>query len=431
LVTEKSKVKISTSHIAVEASPLHITPRSGLLLFHELIEALDIKEIIDKHITLKQGNSPYSHSDFALPILLMLLGGGTAIDHLRQLALDAPLFEQFGLPALPATSTVGDWLRRVGDRAKGALEGAFAELTQRLLIEGKHKVLTVDIDATEIISYHRGAEMTYLLNRGYMPLLAFVADSGYCLTGDFRGGATSPAYGHEAFILKCLAAVPPGVKVGYMRSDSAAYQNSVMDTLDAHGVKWSIAVKSYEALRAEFAGYREELWQPFEDGHILDTLQVMSSGRVNRIVVLRTPAKDPKRRGEWHYYAVATSIEESEMDAPTLMQWHRQRATAENFNKEIKNGIGMEHLPCGQFSANEQWFWLCCLAYNIKTVFTNHIAPAQHRRSTIATLRWCFIQVSGYLVNHANRLILKLSAPSWVIDAFRVIRRRIGVFASD
>jgi len=39
-----------------------------------------------------------------------------------------------------------------------------------------------------------------------------------------------------------------------------------------------------------------------------------------------------------------------------FVDWHNQRGQAENFNKEVKIGIGMERMPCGQSWANAMFF---------------------------------------------------------------------------
>lgn len=44
------------------------------------------------------------------------------------------------------------------------------------------------------------------------------------------------------------------------------------------------------------------------------------------------------------------------------MPWHNHRGQAENFNKELKNGFGMERMPCGQTGANAVFFGIGVIA---------------------------------------------------------------------
>lgn len=47
---------------------------------------------------------------------------------------------------------------------------------------------TLDIDATEIVSEKRDALYTYNKNKGYMPMLGFIAENSICINDDFREG---------------------------------------------------------------------------------------------------------------------------------------------------------------------------------------------------------------------------------------------------
>ena len=51
--------------------------------------------------------------------------------------------------------------------------------------------------------------------------------------------------------------------------------------------------------------------------------------------------------GPYCYHAVATNWLEEEKNPGEVMAWHNQTGQAENFNKELKIGLGMERMPCG------------------------------------------------------------------------------------
>jgi hypothetical protein len=44
---------------------------------------------------------------------------------------------------------------------------------------------------------------------------------------------------------------------------------------------------------------------------------------------------------------VASNGPQEEKTAHEVLWWHNQRGQAENFNKELKHGLGLEQLPCG------------------------------------------------------------------------------------
>ena len=51
------------------------------------------------------------------------------------------------------------------------------------------------------------------------------------------------------------------------------------------------------------------------------------------------------KEGQYFYHAVATNWLEEEKNTQEVLAWHNQRGQAENFNKELKIGLGMERLP--------------------------------------------------------------------------------------
>jgi hypothetical protein len=74
-----------------------------------------------------------------------------------------------------------------------------------------------------------------------------------------------------------------------------------------------------------------------------------------RLIVLRWPNPPPYRfeADRYGYHAVATNREEP---ASAVIWKHNQRGNSENWHKELKVGLRMEQMPCGQFEANALYF---------------------------------------------------------------------------
>ena len=112
---------------------------------------------------------------------------------------------------------------------------------------------------------------------------------------------------------------------------------------------------------------------------------------------------------------MASNWPEEEKAAHEVLRWHNQRGQAENFNKELKHGVGLEQLPCGDSGANAVLFRIGVLAYNLFIGFTRLACPAAWAAQTIATVRWKLVQVAGRILRHAGRVVLRL-----VLDAERL-----------
>jgi len=111
-------------------------------------------------------------------------------------------------------------------------------------------------------------------------------------------------------------------------------------------------------------------------------------------------------------------------DTAEVLAWHDQRGSAENFNKELKCGLGMEQMPCGQFGANAVFFRLGTIAYNLFVGFKHAVCLEAWCTHTIATLRWKFIQVAGRIIRHAGRTVLKLAVDAKRFLDFEGVHRR-------
>ena len=100
------------------------------------------------------------------------------------------------------------------------------------------------------------------------------------------------------------------------------------------------------------------------------------------------------------------------------MIWkHNGRANSENWHKELKIGVGMEQMPCGQKEANAMYIGTGVLAYNLAQLLKRRVLPASYRTATVATLRWKVYRLAGKLVRHARGVILQIKADAekWLL----------------
>lgn len=112
------------------------------------------------------------------------------------------------------------------------------------------------------------------------------------------------------------------------------------------------------------------------------------------------------------------------MNTQEVFGWHNQRGQAENFNKEVKIGFGMERMPCGQTYANAVFFRVGVIAYNLFIGFKRLSCPESWAKHTIVTFRWKIVQVAGRIVKHAGEAVLKLMIDLEKLELFKGIRRK-------
>jgi hypothetical protein len=160
----------------IERTDALLIARAGLVLPYQMAKALGLPRAVDRELPGPGSERGYLPSGFVMPIILMLHGGGQALEDLRELRSEVTLQKLLKMEEMPASCTVGDWLRRMGADGRGlaGLERVNDHLTGQLLKRGGSEGYVLDTDATIIESEKRAAQWTYQNTKGYQPLLGFL-----------------------------------------------------------------------------------------------------------------------------------------------------------------------------------------------------------------------------------------------------------------
>jgi len=409
----------------VEETEEPLIARGGLALVYEVARALKIPQVVDRELPAPGSGRGYRPSAFVMPLLLMFHGGGRKLEDLRELRGEVSLRQLLGMEELPASCTVGDWLRRMGEKGLAGLGRVSQHLIAEVLSRDKDGDYTLDVDGTILETEKEGAQWTYKKVKGYQPLMGFLWGKGVVLHKEFREGNVPPGAGAVGFLEECRKRMPPGKGINYLRSDSAFYQAGVMNWCFEHKVLFTITADQDRGVKEAVRVIKPGGWQPYErDREIGETVYTMEHTRqAFRLVVQRWP----KAQGDlfdpdpYCYHVIATNREE---EAREIVSLHDQRGEVENYIKELKSGFGLEGMPCGESQANAVFFRIGVLAYNLFLALKLLALPSWWRRHTIATLRWRLYQVAARVVSHAHRIILKLAASLDKVRLFRQVQHR-------
>lgn len=206
----------------------------------------------------------------------------------------------------------------------------------------------------------------------------------------------------------------------------------MINKLEADQVDWAITARQDSAAKAVIRAIPEGDWREPVPGcgfEIAETVHTMNkTAKAFRLIVKR----ERRAQGElfdggsvYFHHAVGSNWSAEAKSAHEVLVWHNQRGQAENFNKELKSGFGMERMPCGEAAANAVWFRIGAIAYNLFLGFRRWTCPESWRRHAIATFRWRLVQMAGRIVRHADRVILKLAVDTEKLAQLRCIRKKI------
>jgi hypothetical protein len=130
------------------------------------------------------------------------------------------------------------------------------------------------------------------------------------------------------------------------------------------------------------------------------------NGRVMHLIVRRvrpTPGSQLALFTDYDYHRFVTDRQGTTLE---LEADHRRHAEVENTIRDLKYGVGLNHLPSGKFAANAAWLTLDVIAHNLAR-WTSRIGLGETLITT-KTLRTRYLALPGRLTRSARRLHLHL-----------------------
>lgn len=433
----------------IERSDKHISSRGGLVLFDGFLKALQLDKAVESFMPAPGSNRGRAAWDYVRSISLTQYGGGRNVKDIVELRRDAELIDCGGRDFIPSESAIGDWLQRLGEKG-GSLGMSHCNewIVEKLLRLDERKEYSLYIDPTIIdLGNKSDAEHVYTGQKGDRPLVVSLGELPLLVHSDYRrgnamGGGVSAL--SQSFHTLNLA----GKKVSHVSGDSEFYASDVLNYLSGR-TTWTIVARQDSTVKEEIQNIPEQDWKPFytKDGirtsrQIGMTTHAMNNTEAFTLVVLRWENKDKDlfNPSQWCHHAIATNMEVSPekvlihgrttVSGLCRVVWkYNERVGIENVIKELKNGIGLEQMPCGRFEANSIWFSIGVLTYNMMVAQKHLVIQEGMERDTIKTIRWKLVQIPVWLVSHAGRTSLKVAASVEKFNHFLRIVERIRKLA--
>jgi hypothetical protein len=254
--------------------------------------------------------------------------------------------------------------------------------------------------------------------RGYHPLLATVAGSGDVVHSRLRGGNANTTRGASGFVTETIRRVRDAGSTGtiVMRFDSGFFNQGVIAACRREKVKFSITARQTAPVRRAIDSIAESAWVPipyFLDGaDVAETsYRPFGKGADVRLIVRRvrpTPGSQLEFEGfDFCYHAVVTDREGEMLE---LEADHRRHAEVESVIRDLKYGMGLNHLPSGRFGANGAWLGLNVIAHNLMRWVTR-LGLAETLLAS-KTVRTRMIALPGRITRSGRRSHLHLPT-SW------------------
>lgn len=321
---------------------------------------------------------------------------------------------------------LGDFLRMFSDMHCKLLNHKLIEngfmLRNQLVPDARS--FTIDIDSTTNQQYGRKMEGVRANYAGVVGLDTICAFDEYGIQywSDVRPGNTHTAKGSLEIIHEIFNRMPKGMShlERRVRADSGYCKNSFFEACNAKNAKFVVCMRKLmytpliktvsewrkqdanDSSRIMFVGGREcevgeTIYQPKDSPHRYRVvlLRAIKRGRENQLVF---------GDHDYDYQGWITSLSDT-VSADEVVKFYRRRGHAENFIRELKNGLDLHHYPCQKLTANKAYGLCAAFAYNYMRFIAITDNP-KHPQFAKA-LRFRFVHIPCQVVRHAGEVIFR------------------------
>ena len=125
-----------------------------------------------------------------------------------------------------------------------------------------------------------------------------------------------------------------------------------------------------------------------------------------RLIVRRVKPTPGSQLALFATYSYHGFITDRDGETLELEADHRRHAEVENAIRDLKYGVGLNHMPSGRFAANAAWLAIQVMAHNLAR-WTARTGLGEQVVTT-KTLRRRFFSLAGRITRSARRLTLHL-----------------------
>ena len=399
-----------------------LVANAGLILPATLALRLGLPELVRQRLDLGDAPGRANTGDKMMTLVASALAGGDCIDDADVLRTGGTACTLGG--TVKAPSTLGTFLRSFRWGHVRQLDRVSRELLARAWAAGAGPgdgPLIIDIDSTICETYGLGKEGArhhgYTGQRGYHPLLAVAAGTGEVLMARLREGRANTARGAAHFLQETISRVRYAGAKGQLtvRADSGFYSHGVVQVCRKTDVRFSITVRLSQSLRDVIEAIPEPDWRPIPywmegAADVAETeytpFQSQPGAAPVRLIVRRVKPTPGTQLALFANYSYHAFITDRQGDTLALEADHRRHAEIENAIRDLKYGVGLNHLPSGRFPANGAWLAVQVMAHNLAR-WTQRITLGE-TVATTKTLRRRFLSLAGRITRKARQLTLHL-----------------------
>jgi hypothetical protein len=381
----------------------------------------------------------YDAQVYVAAFLFGFCSGGKSLADTERLEQDEALKALLGIKRFPDQSALGEWLRKIGAQGVEALRRLnrdFCAWALRRAEPGRVRhggLLESFFDDTQIEVEGKRFEGAKINYEGHLALSwqtfwvgPFVTDAIMGSPSAHKEAICSGQAGDDVsaylpMMVEENRSLWAGVE-SYLYADSASSAGKYLEAIDGAFSRWSVSYNKWtgpleqgaqELPETSWSAVELEAWR---DGTEHETqynwLRYQPSGCIapKLFAVVRH-----RREGEemfWRYHFVATKEHQSVQQPKGAFERHRLKGDKERAFSELLSDFDLHHPPCHSLKANNAYYLLGALAYNLLQALKVIYLPAEHQPKRIRTLLHHLLLIPVEIKRHARRMKAVFFAPA-------------------
>jgi hypothetical protein len=389
-----------------------------------LWQLLRAEPALDPRTDQKRGFAP---EVMAAQIIITLCCGGVSLADAERLQADHGLKRALGVKRFADQTQLGEWLRGLGPAGVTALRRVLGRVTAEALAlcpagtvrtGGELEVFFDDTQLEVTGKKIEGAAINYegQLALGWQALFVgpFLADQ--LVTGD-----NTPVSQHLPDFLAAHAALWRDTPA-YFFADSASSEGKHLDLVRAQFPKWSISYNRWtEPLERAAAALPASAWTAVSpDGHYAYVRHQPAGCTRPQVYAVRRWRGD----GELFDRYAFCACEDGARAPRAVWDRHDLKGERERMFSQLLADLDLHHPPCLALVANQAFYTLAALAYNVLTALKLIELPAEHHAWRVRTLIRHLLTLPAKLSRHARGVVLRVFAPAGHLAWWRLWRER-------
>ena len=399
----------------------NLTHFGGIFLIHQFCKKLRLKWHLQNYVKFPYYHKRYHPVELILAIIYALIAGINRLSKTKILQGNGAFQQIVGLKNFPYSSSLRRFLKRVNPKTIHGINRVHDYLRLKMFYLPKPRTsILFDFDSSVLTLYGKlieGAKVGYNPRkrgaRSYHPLLCFEYHTRDFWHGILRPGNAYTSTGSADFLKACLEKLPPHLYRIRLRADSGFFDRKFIEPLEEAKIGYCIVAKMTPPIKKKVWSLRyhrfKKKWAAAEFSY-----QPRRWKKPHRFVVIRRPL--PKKDSEQltlftlKRYAYQVFVINLPLKPEKVWYFYRPRAAIEVLIRELKESYALGRIPTNNFQANQAYFSLLLLAYNIVNWFKRICLPPRFQSATLETIRTEFLVLPARLVKSGSRNVLKLPA---------------------